>query len=280
MLKFYSKNIFTERSPIHIGYTIFKNEERSYAHRHDFYEFFIVESGILHHIINGQRYTIKEGHLCFINANDIHSFQKAKNSEDVKMLNVAFKEDLLVEAFDYLFHEKEIILTRNKDHILLNVDTYKLIKTKINLLMDNGLESFSHKQTFLFKSLLIDVLCQFADDDLKSNSEIPVWLINAIKDMQRKENFVEGLKRFIKLSEKSQEHLTRLMKKFYNTTPTSFINSLRLYEAAKLLLNSNLLVSEIMYEVGFNNVSHFMKLFKERFGSSPKNYGRSNKLTH
>ena len=211
MLKLYSKNIFAERSPIHIAYTIFNNEERSYEHNHDFCEFFIVESGKLHHIINGLQYTIHEKHLCFINANDVHSFQKVKNSEDVAMLNVAFKEELLVEAFDYLFHEKDNILTSSKGHILLNVNSYELVIRKINLLMDIGLESFSHKQTFLFKSLLIDVLCQFADDDLKSNSEIPVWLINSMREMRRKENFVEGLDRFIQLSEKSQEHLIQAL---------------------------------------------------------------------
>jgi len=49
----------------------------------------------------------------------------------------------------------------------------------------------------------------------------------------------------------------------------STLNGLRLHEARRLLLESHLQISEIAYKVGYGNVSHFNRLFRERFDSSP-----------
>jgi AraC-like DNA-binding protein len=55
-------------------------------------------------------------------------------------------------------------------------------------------------------------------------------------------------------------------------TPIEFIRSIRLKRAAQLLEKSGMSVSEIAYEVGFNNPKHFSKFFKEEFKVSPSQY--------
>ncbi|QEC69215.1 response regulator [Panacibacter ginsenosidivorans] len=55
-------------------------------------------------------------------------------------------------------------------------------------------------------------------------------------------------------------------------TPIEFIRSMRLKRAAQLLEKSGMSVSEIAYEVGFNNPKHFSKFFKEEFKVSPSQY--------
>lgn len=56
-------------------------------------------------------------------------------------------------------------------------------------------------------------------------------------------------------------------------TFTSYLNKLRLTEAARLLAEkSGAAVAEIAYSVGYANVSYFNKLFKEEYGCTPKSF--------
>ncbi len=50
------------------------------------------------------------------------------------------------------------------------------------------------------------------------------------------------------------------------------IKSYRLNKAAKLLLTKSGNISEVGYEVGFNNPAYFATCFKEQFGCSPSEY--------
>ena len=62
---------------------------------------------------------------------------------------------------------------------------------------------------------------------------------------------------------------------FKTSTGKSFIrylNELRIGHACKLLIESELTISEICFEVGFNNVSNFNRRFYERHIMSPKEY--------
>ena len=66
-----------------------------------------------------------------------------------------------------------------------------------------------------------------------------------------------------------------LYKKILSLTgraPLEFIRSIRLKRAAQLLEKSGMSVSEIAYEVGFNNPKNFTKYFKEEFKVLPSQY--------
>jgi AraC-like DNA-binding protein len=51
-----------------------------------------------------------------------------------------------------------------------------------------------------------------------------------------------------------------------------FIRTLRLKRSIKLLLEGELNVSQIAYEVGFNSPSYYVRSFTKQYGNSPKEY--------
>jgi len=58
-------------------------------------------------------------------------------------------------------------------------------------------------------------------------------------------------------------------------SPVEFIRSIRLKKAVYLLENSQLTISQICYEVGFNTPKYFTKLFKEEYNILPSAYTSS-----
>lgn len=64
----------------------------------------------------------------------------------------------------------------------------------------------------------------------------------------------------------------RYFKKSTGKTFTKLVNEYRVVHATKLLAESNMSIAEISFECGFNNFSHFNKLFKEFTGKSASIY--------
>lgn len=64
----------------------------------------------------------------------------------------------------------------------------------------------------------------------------------------------------------------RYFKKITNKTFVQFVNEYRLVHASKLLAEQPLSITEICFESGFNNFSHFNKQFKAFTGQNPSEY--------
>lgn len=64
----------------------------------------------------------------------------------------------------------------------------------------------------------------------------------------------------------------RYFKKLTGYSPAKYILMKRMERAKKLLEESDLSVSEIMWQVGFDDLSHFSKLFKKHYSLSPRSY--------
>src|SRR5574344_116624 len=70
----------------------------------------------------------------------------------------------------------------------------------------------------------------------------------------------------------SRVHLYKKILSLTGHTPSEFIRIIRLRHAEQLLRQSQLSVSEISYQVGFNNPRYFSKYFKEMYGVMPSVY--------
>jgi len=70
----------------------------------------------------------------------------------------------------------------------------------------------------------------------------------------------------------SRMQLYRKLHALTDMTVKEFIRHIRLKRAAQLLVQQKMNVSEIAYEVGFKDLSHFRKCFKRAFGMSATEY--------
>ena len=70
----------------------------------------------------------------------------------------------------------------------------------------------------------------------------------------------------------SKSKLKRLFKQIFGVSIFRYYQSFRMQEAARLLKQHQLSVSEVGYQMGFSNLSHFTRTFEEYIGMKPKKY--------
>jgi AraC-like DNA-binding protein len=73
----------------------------------------------------------------------------------------------------------------------------------------------------------------------------------------------------------SKSKLTRLFRQIFGTGIFQYYQAFRMQEAARLLKAKQLSVSEVGYQMGFSNLSHFSRTFEKHIGMKPKKYARS-----
>jgi len=73
----------------------------------------------------------------------------------------------------------------------------------------------------------------------------------------------------------SPSKLKRLFKQIFGNSIFSYYQEFRMKEAARLLKEEKLSVSDVGYQLGFTNLSHFSRVFTEHTGIKPKQYSRS-----
>ncbi|HET9745249.1 MAG TPA: helix-turn-helix transcriptional regulator, partial [Chitinophagaceae bacterium] len=81
-----------------------------------------------------------------------------------------------------------------------------------------------------------------------------------------------SLEDYAKMLNLSLSSFKRHFVSVYTTSPGQWLRIQKLNNAHKLLLNTNKPITDISFESGFENSTHFSHLFKKRFGTSPLNY--------
>src|SRR6476619_4130219 len=70
----------------------------------------------------------------------------------------------------------------------------------------------------------------------------------------------------------SVSQLTRVFRRETGTTPTAYVNQLRLRRARALIERTSLPVAEVMAQVGISDPSHFARDFRRAHGFSPRRF--------
>jgi len=85
-----------------------------------------------------------------------------------------------------------------------------------------------------------------------------------------------GVETFSKLIGMSRVNLYRKIKSLTDQTVSEFIRTIRLKRSVQLLEQSGLTITEIAFEVGFNDLSTYTRAFRKLFGQSPSEYAKNN----
>ncbi|MGV6846718.1 MAG: helix-turn-helix domain-containing protein [Lutibacter sp.] len=190
---------------------------------------------------------------------------------------IQFKEDFLGKSF-FEIPEMELIkklFERAKKGILFHREIKKVIGPKIeNLNQFEGINRIIN---------LLDILKNLAQTDdysllnadgfafeVKPQDNKKVDMVYDYVNLHFKEPIPLSL-----ISEKVSMTIPafcRYFKKVSGKTFTQFVNEFRLVHATKLLAENQNSITDICYECGFNNFSHFSKSFKKYTGKSPLKY--------
>ncbi len=147
------------------------------------------------------------------------------------------------------FFTKPVSLEILKSNIANAISTIETIKNKYNKDIDYRLEDM-----------------QMPD----SSDKLVKKVIDVIRQNIDNTDFtVEDLSKEIGMS---RVHLNRKLKELMNTSPSNLIRSIRLKQAAYLLINKKVNVSEVAYKVGFSTHSYFSNSFHDFFGMTPKEF--------
>ena len=142
------------------------------------------------------------------------------------------------------------------------------------------IKPFSTKELNLRVEKLIEMRRKLREQFSKTLSTSP----SAVQVSSLDEDFFENVKAAIEenLAEEdfgvvdlckkvgmSQRQLQRKIKALTDHSPARFIRTMRLQRAKQLIEKEAGTITEIAYQVGYNNVSAFSKVFKEEFGKTP-----------
>ncbi len=189
--------------------------------------------------------------------------------EFLVQFTIEFMDDLSTEKLPELTNEMFITIdlnevTRTYFYSMLPYFTQKippsekLLELKFKELLLNILSNPSNKQ------LLAYIL--HLNDDIKT----PIWQI-----MEKNYTYNLTLKEYARISSRSLAAFKRDFNEYYDTTPGKWLSNKRLKHAKMLLNTTKQSISEIAFNSGFENVSHFSRVFKERFGLSPLKFRKN-----
>ncbi|MCL1936767.1 MAG: AraC family transcriptional regulator, partial [Candidatus Azobacteroides sp.] len=197
-------------------------------------------------------------------------------------INIEVDADYLNELFD--LSEKSPILQsllQNTQPLLFEQMIYPSFRKIIDEIVTESVgETF---ELFFLRIKSEELVCRLLME-LEKRDEKRLYPLNT-QDMQTlykiKEQILEHLetppiiKEWAVRAHMSPSKLKRLFKQIFGNSIFSYYQEFRMKEAARLLKEEKLSVSDAGYQLGFTNLSHFSRVFQEHIGIKPKQYSRS-----
>lgn len=200
-----------------------------------------------------------------------------KNSHLSHAISFYFTEDAFGDKFFTLTETKEIndLLLNSKKVLFCSDQEVKNLKENfLNITKTKGFGKLRLFFDILHTISGLQGLTQLSKTTYEQrNTEKYGTRINDIFDFVI-HNYDKNisLKEAAKKASLSTTAFCRFFKERTRKSFTEFVNEVRVGEACKLLANKDLNISQICYEVGFNNISNFNRKFKEITGFTPKQY--------
>ena len=86
------------------------------------------------------------------------------------------------------------------------------------------------------------------------------------------------MKQLLQVVNISESQLNRLYKKYFQVSVMERLTAIRMEQAALLLRNPSITVTDTAVQVGYQSISAFVQQFKKKFGLSPKEFQSNAKI--
>ncbi len=236
-------------------------------HGHDFAEVFWIDAGRGVHRINGAAVPLQAGNMILMRPSDCHGIE-SDTKEGLKLTNIAFPR----EAFDDLgarYFPGRAFWQSGKYPAMHQVEPGQL--RRLNHWADDL--SQAPRERLYLDRFLLNVLTELTlEQGDAAPEESPDWLIEACRAIQKRENFSGGVERFLHLCGRSREHAARSVRRHLGTTPTDYVNRIRIAYAQRQLEMGDQTILDIALDCGLENLSHFYSLFRTQTGVTPRAY--------
>lgn len=251
-------------------------------HRHNYLEFMYVYGGEMTTVIDDREIVIKQGELLLLNQNIEHSI-KYTNENDI-IFNFIIKPEFLEflsgmaeehnEVFTFIF-EALYSYDNKGEYLIFKVSNNEVVRSHVEAIITNIYQpQFNHSFTLkLLVGLLLTELMNNPDliETYESDNYNKLIIVAILKYITL--NFKEGsLAVLSKQIHQPDYKICKLIKEYTGVTFKQLVQNERLKAAANLLKTTNLPIVEIMQEVGYENITYFYKIFKEKFKITPSIY--------
>ncbi len=246
-----------------------------YPHRHDFFEVLYLKKGSGFHVIDGNNYEIKPPCVFFMSRGQAHKLELSQDIEgyififtaDFYLLNRTDQNRLIEFPFFYTIHQDNPPLQlENETDIRFLEDLFRMGIAEITKKADYSAE--------MLRSLLDLILTTCAaryrvSENLtnKGKGQILVKRFFHFLEENHRKNLT--LNEYAQMIGVTANHLTQTIKQLTGKTSSQIIKDKQLLEIKRLLVHTNLSVSEIAAQLNFDDQSYFTKFFKRETGKTP-----------
>ena len=248
-------------------------------HTHDYIEFVYMCQGMTRHIVNGTHITLKQGELLMLSQNARQEIEAAGKNDIA--VNFIVKPDFFNGVLSFLGNEetplRRFILScitgeRGTGYLYFKVSDVLPVQNLVENLLWILITQPSNKRGIyqLTMGLLFVELLE-CTDTLEFSYESENVIMKVLRYIE--ENYRTGsLNEISGMLHYGHTTLSRLVKKKTGRTFTELLQEKRLSQAAWFLLNTDERIDDIALLVGYENMTHFHKLFCQCYGKTPKHY--------
>ncbi len=243
-------------------------------HWHKEYELIHIIEGSFSLTADGNTFLLNKGDVAVISPGVLHGgtphnaiYECLVFSPDAITLNTKeeYKKRRLIPKHITVNFDLKEFAPKIKPHILAAFETVKTSKSGFEL-------NFYCEILSLFSIIMDNGLFEKRGDLKASRVSKLIPLENVINYIE--ENFSQqiSLEDMAKSAGFSRKYFSEYFKKLIGKSPGEYLNSYRIERAADMLLNTDLSVTEIAFSCGFNDLSYFIKTFKDLKFATPGKY--------